>query len=194
MTNTDPGKVQSLPAEQPKSNLEWIFTTDPQQPMNGSRNGSKGRWWWGWCRLPTDDFIEGAWGWQGGEVCSNEGTPIPGTVLFDVPYGLGITVGTDAEMTPRQPIAASAYALQSANASALAATATVAGSQITNGSVTLAKLANCSPEGDVAVMLGGALMCRSALGYPRPTRQAASRTAGALALECVLPAAPGVGC
>ena len=39
-------------------------------------------------------------------------TPLP--LPFDVPYYLGIKVGVDAEMAPRQPIAASAYAIRSA--------------------------------------------------------------------------------
>lgn len=53
--------------------------------------------------------------------------PLP----FDVPYYLGVKVGSDAEMAPRQQVAASAYAIRAANAEALAASATVAGSQIT---------------------------------------------------------------
>lgn len=36
-------------------------------------------------------------------------TPLP--LAFDVPYWLGVTVDTDAEMTPRQTVAASPYAL-----------------------------------------------------------------------------------
>ena len=47
-------------------------------------------------------------------------TPLP--LPFDVPYWLGVTLGiTDAEMTPRQPVAASAYAIRSATTEALAA-------------------------------------------------------------------------
>lgn len=69
-------------------------------------------------------------------------TPIPGSVLFDQPYYLGVKVGADNEMTPRPLLAASPYALRAASATtadALAAGATVAGSQITGalGSLTL---------------------------------------------------------
>lgn len=42
------------------------------------------------------------------------GNPI--TLPFDVPYYLGVTVGTDAEMTPRQPLASSAYAFRAVEA------------------------------------------------------------------------------
>src|SRR5687768_6965021 len=38
------------------------------------------------------------------------GSATPLLLAFDVPYWLGVTVGPDAEMTPRQPLAASAYA------------------------------------------------------------------------------------
>ncbi len=44
---------------------------------------------------------------------------------FDIPYFLGVTVAPDvAEMTPRQPVAASAYAIRSATTEALAANGT----------------------------------------------------------------------
>ena len=52
--------------------------------------------------------------------------PLP----FDVPYYLGIKVGADPEMTPRQALAASAYAIRSATTDALAPTATVAAAQL----------------------------------------------------------------
>ena len=50
---------------------------------------------------------------------------------FDVSYWLGVTVGTDPEMSPRQPVAASAYAIRSASTESLAPGATVPASQIT---------------------------------------------------------------
>ncbi len=50
------------------------------------------------------------------------------TVTFDTTYWLGVTVGMDSEMTPRQPLAASPYALRAAS---LESTATIAASQIT---------------------------------------------------------------
>jgi hypothetical protein len=60
-------------------------------------------------------------------------TPIPAGVLFDQPYYLGVTVGADDEMAPRQLLAASPYALRTdsaANAEALSPNATVQASQV----------------------------------------------------------------
>ena len=70
-------------------------------------------------------------------------TPIPGTVLFDQQYFLGITIDSDAEMTPRRPLTASPYALRAALADGVAAsqiTGAVSTSQIANGAVTPGKL------------------------------------------------------
>ncbi|MBK8741947.1 MAG: hypothetical protein IPM02_21645, partial [Betaproteobacteria bacterium] len=67
------------------------------------------------------------------------GAAIPLNLDFDVPYYLGVAVGVDSEMAPRQLVTASPYALRSANADALAPAATVAGSQIT-GSIASATL------------------------------------------------------
>lgn len=47
-------------------------------------------------------------------------TALPPALPFDVPYWLGIKVGADAEMAPRQPLAASPYALRAASAESLA--------------------------------------------------------------------------
>ena len=44
------------------------------------------------------------------------GTAPPLTLPFDAPYYLGVTVGTDVELSPRQPLAASSYAIQAASA------------------------------------------------------------------------------
>ena len=66
-------------------------------------------------------------------------------LAFDVPYYLGVSVGVDPEMTPRQLVTASPYALRSANADALAPAASVAGAQIT-GAITSATL----PAGNLA--------------------------------------------
>ena len=42
------------------------------------------------------------------------------TLPFDQPYFVGVTVGADTEMTPRQPLAASPYAIRSASTESLA--------------------------------------------------------------------------
>ena len=78
-------------------------------------------------------------------------TPIPPTVTFGVPYYLGVTVGADPELAPRQLVAASPYSLRSANADTLAPAATVAGSQIT-GSISSATL----PGGNLTGTIGTA--------------------------------------
>jgi hypothetical protein len=44
------------------------------------------------------------------------GAVAPLALPFDVPYYLGVAVNADAEMSPRQPLAASPYALRAANA------------------------------------------------------------------------------
>ena len=77
------------------------------------------------------------------------GTSAALTLPFDIPYFLGVTMGTDPEMTPRQPLAASPYAIRAASAESLAATATVAGSQIT-GAISTATLPTANLTGTVA--------------------------------------------
>jgi hypothetical protein len=79
------------------------------------------------------------------------GSVSPINLPFDVPYFLGVSVGADAEMTPRQPLASSAYAFRAASADAVAAAATVVGSQIT-GSITTATI----PAANVVGGVGGA--------------------------------------
>ena len=74
----------------------------------------------------------------------------PLNLSFSAPYYLGITVGTDAELSPRQPLAASPYALRAATAEALAATATVPGSQITGAVSSATKLATARTINGVA--------------------------------------------
>jgi hypothetical protein len=60
----------------------------------------------------------------------------PLALPFDVPYWLTVTINADGEMSPRQEVTASAYAIRSANADALAPAATVAGAQVTGSIVT----------------------------------------------------------
>ena len=80
-------------------------------------------------------------------------TPIPGSVLFDQPYYLGVKVGADAEMTPRQLVAASAYALRSATTDAV-------GSTTAANVATAANLANAATAGNT----GGAIVLRDGSG------------------------------
>jgi hypothetical protein len=114
---------------------------------------------------------------------SQQLTAFPPTLVFDKPYFLSVQVNPELlEMTPRQPLQMSPYAYRSVVADSLAPTALITGSQVT-GAITVAAvitsnsggikypdgltqtkaLANCSLEGDVAVMHLGAWVCRSSL-------------------------------
>ncbi len=48
------------------------------------------------------------------------GSIAPLNLTFDTPYYLGVTVGADAKMSPRQPLTASPYALRAASADSVA--------------------------------------------------------------------------
>lgn len=61
------------------------------------------------------------------ETLLGDTTPIPTTLIFDKRYWVGITVGSDPEMTPRLPLAAVPYALMAED--------------IADGSVTQTKIA-----------------------------------------------------
>jgi hypothetical protein len=52
-------------------------------------------------------------------------TPVPINLPFDMPYYLGVTVGSDAEMTPRLPLTSTAYAFRAAQADGLSGSATL---------------------------------------------------------------------
>ena len=84
----------------------------------------------------------------------------PMNLSFSTQYYLGVTVGTDAEMAPRQPLAASPYSIRATSAEALATTAVVPGTQIAAASVTAAKLAsNGCTAGQVLQYNGSAWVC-----------------------------------
>ena len=65
------------------------------------------------------------------------------TVPFDVQYYLGVTPGADPEMSPRQPLAASPYAIRAATASPL--DASMATSTAVGGDSRVTCQASCSP-------------------------------------------------
>src|SRR5207344_2727689 len=74
------------------------------------------------------------------------GTNAALTLPFDVQYYLGVTVGADAEMTPRQALTASPYALNAAS--------------VADGAVTLSKIAaNGCIVGQSMVFNGAAWVC-----------------------------------
>ena len=88
------------------------------------------------------------------------GTAAALTLPFDTQYYLGVTVGADGELAPRQPLAASPYSIRATSAEALATTAVVPGSQIAAASVTAAKLAsNGCTSGQVLQYNGSAWVC-----------------------------------
>ncbi|MEQ1516333.1 MAG: hypothetical protein ABL931_07590 [Usitatibacteraceae bacterium] len=77
------------------------------------------------------------------------GTVTPLILAFDVPYWLSVAVNTDLEMSPRQPLASSAYAFRAGSAEALAPGATVSGTQIT-GAITTATVSASNLIGTIA--------------------------------------------
>lgn len=83
------------------------------------------------------------------------GSGVSLTLPFDTQYYLGVTVGADGEMVPRQPLAASPYSLRAASAEALAASAVVPGSQIATATVTAAKLASSGCNGGQVLQYNG---------------------------------------
>jgi hypothetical protein len=88
------------------------------------------------------------------------GSVTPIAAPFDRQLWLGISVGADAEMTPRLALAASAYAFRSGIADNVAG-GSVSGSMIAPGAVTLDKLApSCSP-GDTLVQGASGWECRA---------------------------------
>ena len=87
------------------------------------------------------------------------GSTIPLTVPFDRPYWLGVRVGlTDAEMTQRQPLLASPYAIRAADADALTAGAIAAGdinlfgSLLKNGGLFVHNLGNSNTSVGVSAL------------------------------------------
>ena len=94
-----------------------------------------------------------------GEFSTILGNVTPLTLPFDVPYYLGVAVGADPEMTPRQPLASSAYAFRALAIDSGATfpgsvltgsipTATLPGTQIT-GSITTATLPGAQLTGSI---------------------------------------------
>ena len=82
-----------------------------------------------------------------GMFSTNLGDTTPITLPFDAPYYLGITIGSDSEMTPRQPLTSVAYAFRAKEADSVtdnAVTTTI----IANDAVTTNKIANDAITGD----------------------------------------------
>ena len=73
------------------------------------------------------------------------GSVTPITLPFDVPYWLTVAINSDAEMTPRQPLASSPYAFRAAS---LDSAATIAGSQI-SGPISTATIVGSQISGTI---------------------------------------------
>ncbi|MBK7471652.1 MAG: DUF1566 domain-containing protein [Betaproteobacteria bacterium] len=108
-------------------------------------------------------------------------------LAFDVPYWLGVKVAGDSEMTPRQPVAAAAYAIRSATTEALAPTATVPASQI-SGAIGSATSFTGNLAGDVTgpqattvvALVGGMTAANVAAGANLANAATSGNTFGAL--------------
>ncbi len=83
---------------------------------------------------------------------------------FNTQYWLGVQVGTDAEMSPRQPLSASPYAFRAASADIINPTATIAGTQLI-GTISFANLPPCG-AGNTLAYSGTAWVCSSAVTGP----------------------------
>jgi hypothetical protein len=83
----------------------------------------------------------------GGIFSVDLGDITPLSLPFDATYYLGITVGSDSEMTPRQPLSSSPYAFRAAMAEALLDNA-VTTTTIANDAVTTEKIADDAISGD----------------------------------------------
>jgi hypothetical protein len=79
-----------------------------------------------------------------------EGTPI--SLPFDTPYFLGISAGSDAEMTPRQPLSSNAFAFRAAVAESLVGSVTIPAANIT-GAIAGATI----PLANITGMLAGSV-------------------------------------
>lgn len=131
-------------ADAPKTlNYQGYLTDTAGTPISGSRSitfrlyavASGGTALWSET-LPTVSLTNGIY-----QVVLGAATPL--TLQFDVPYYLGVAVGTDPELTPRQPLTSTPYALGLAPGSVVKLTDTTSTSQAlsitsTNGQNALA--------------------------------------------------------
>ena len=100
------------------------------------------------------------------------GTVTPITLPFDVPYWLTVAVNSDAEMSPRQPLASGAYAFHASTATTAAAiqSSAVSAAVPIDGQVLIFRGGQWQPASDVANLLASVSTLNatvSALNSPR---------------------------
>ena len=83
----------------------------------------------------------------------NPATPL--ALAFDVPYWIGVTVESDPEMTPRQPLTTAPYAFKAASALT-----------VEDGAVTSPKIGIDCSEGGVLVYRSGGWRCGTITTFP----------------------------
>jgi hypothetical protein len=88
------------------------------------------------------------------------GSLVPLGLPFDQQYYLGVTVGADPEMTPRQALTSAPYAFRASQTNAFVANAVTTGA-IQFGTITPDKLANSCAVGQILVRSATAWQCGS---------------------------------
>jgi hypothetical protein len=86
------------------------------------------------------------------------GNVTPIGLPFDVPYWLGVKVGTNAEMTPRQPLTSVAYSFRAKTADVVAGGA-VTTTTIADGAVTASKIGEPCADGQILKKSGANWVC-----------------------------------
>ena len=121
------------------------------------------------------------------------GSVAPLTLAFDQPYFIGISAGGDTEMTPRQPLAASPYAIRSASSESLAATALIAASNLpaTQLLPTVACATNQIPQWNGSAWICATVSSGSGSGTVSNVATGAGLTGGPISTTGTISIAPG---
>ncbi|MBI5635122.1 MAG: putative metal-binding motif-containing protein [Nitrospirae bacterium] len=140
-------------------NYQGFLTNTAGQPVNGPVTivfslydmDSGGTALWSETHQNVD-LIKGVY-----SVILGNGNPTPVVINlpFDVQYYLGVKVGTDQEMTPRQVLTAVPYAFRALTVPA----ASITSEQIAPGSITVEKLADMCAVGEVLKKTASGWVC-----------------------------------
>lgn len=90
------------------------------------------------------------------------GNTTPINLTFDAQYYLGVKVGADAEMSPRQPLTSTAYAMKAKS--------------VENGSVTAASIGENCAEGEFLIKTAAGWSCGSLSVFPNAIASCVSST------------------